>query len=83
MQLVGWLAHDRLAVHTRRKLVVLDTALQVRKTVRGFRAEHSIVAGSRVVAVDGRALQVLAAGARSPHRAGTVPRGTWLMAPLR
>lgn len=83
MQLIGWLAPDRLAVHTRRELLILDTALHVRKTVRDFRAEHSIVAGPRVLAVDGRALLVLDADAPAPRRAGTAPRDSWLIAPLR
>jgi hypothetical protein len=83
IQLVGWLGPDRLAVRTRRELVILDAALQVRNTVRGFRAENSIVGDSRVLAVEGRALLVLDRGARSTRRTGTVPRGTWLIEPLR
>jgi hypothetical protein len=81
-QLVGWLSREQLALRTRRELVILDTALHVRKTVRGFREENAIVAGSRVLAVDGRALQVLGAGAPAPRRVGTVPPHTWLIAPL-
>jgi hypothetical protein len=82
IQLVGWLAHDRLAMRTRQDLVILDTGLRVRHRVRGFRADNSIVAGSQILSVDGRALQALQPGARSPRRAGRVPRDTWLIAPL-
>jgi hypothetical protein len=83
MQLAGWLADDRLAVRTRRELMTLDTALQVRDTVPGFRAEQAIVAGSQVLAVDGRALRVLVNGAPPPHPAGTLPRDAWPIAHLR
>jgi hypothetical protein len=82
IELVGWLGHDRLAMRTRRDLVILDTMLRVRDTVRGFSVANSIVAGSQVVAVDGRALKVLDAGASSPRHAGRVPRDTSLIAPL-
>jgi hypothetical protein len=82
IQLIGWLAHDRLAMRTRQDLVILDTALRVRQRVRGFKAVSSIVAGSQILFVDGRALQALESGARSSRRVGRVPRGTSLIAPL-
>jgi hypothetical protein len=82
IQLIGWLARDRLAVRTRRELVIVDTALRAHQRVRGFGAENSIVAGSQIFSVDGRALQRRDAGARSPRRLGRVTRGTWLIAPL-
>jgi hypothetical protein len=83
MQLVGWLADDRLAVRTRRELVTLDTTWQVRARVSRFRADQALVAGSRILAVDGRALRVLDDSGSSPRPAGTFPRTTWLIAPLR
>jgi hypothetical protein len=82
VQLIGWLAHDRLAMRTRRDLVILDTVLRVRQRVRRFSAENSIVAGSQILSVDGRAPRALEPGARSPRRAGRVPRDTWLITPL-
>lgn len=83
VELIGWLAHDRLAVRTRRELLILDPAQQVHQSLPGFRADQAIVAGSGLLVVDARALSVLKLGASSPQRAGTVPRDTWLIAPLR
>jgi hypothetical protein len=82
IDLIGWIAHDRLAMRTRQDLVILDTGLRVRHRVRGFSADNSIVAGSQILSLEGRTLQALEPGARSPRRAGRVPRNTWLIAPL-
>jgi hypothetical protein len=83
IELIGWLARDRLAMRTRRDLLILDTALRVHQRVRGFSPENSIVAGSEILSVHGQALLALEAGAWSPRRVGRITRGTWLIAPLR
>ena len=82
IDLIGWIAHDWLAMRTRQDLVILDTGLRVRQRVRGFSADNSILAGSQILSLEGRALQALEPGAKSPRRAGRVPRNTWLLAPL-
>jgi hypothetical protein len=80
LDLAGWRADGLLIADTPTRLLALDPALRVRASVP-FHARQVLVAGSRIYAVDDRALSTVTF--RGSRRTGTVPRDTRLLAALR
>jgi hypothetical protein len=78
--LEGWRADGLLIARTPNELLALNSALEVRETVRDVRAQQVLVARSRVFTVYDRALGIVTAAGQ--RRIGTMPRQTWLIAAL-
>jgi hypothetical protein len=83
MEVIGWLAPDRLAVRTDRELLVLDPTLSVVRRVRTGPLENAIASGADIYARAGRSLLKLSADSVRPRRVGRLPAQTWLSAALR
>ena len=81
---LGWVAKDRLAVRSDRKLRILDPSLRERTVVDGYRAlSATITRAGDIVTTDGTALVAVRRGSAQVERIGTVPEGVSVYAALR
>jgi hypothetical protein len=80
LDLAGWRPDGLLIARTPTELLAFNSALEVRESVPGVRAQQVLLAGSRILAIKDRALSIITAGGQ--RRIGTVPAQTWLIAAL-
>ena len=84
MTVLGWVAKDRLAVRSDRKLRILDPSLRERSVIDGFRSLRAAITRSgEIVTTDGTALVAVRRGSDRIERIGTVPEGVYLDSALR
>ena len=82
-EIIGWLAPDRLALHTYGELLVLDPALTVERRIRIPPLANAIASGADVFAHTGRSLYRLRTDDLNLRRVGQLPPDTWLSTALR
>ncbi len=84
MTVLGWVARDRLAVRSDRKLRILDMRLRERTVVDGFKDLSAVITrAGDIVTTDGTALVAVRRGSQQIERIGTVPEGVSVYAALR
>jgi hypothetical protein len=81
-QALGWTGSEQFAVIGDGLVRILDTRLAVVRVVDRFPARSALIAGDRIVAVDGTSLIAVPPGAGAPEAIGTVPERTHLLAAL-
>ena len=83
VEIIDWLGPDRIAVRTRRELLVLDPALAVVRRIRTAPLENAIASGADISAHTGRSLLRLGPDDTNLQRVGRLPADTWLSTALR
>jgi hypothetical protein len=81
-QAVGWTGSEQFVVIGDGLARVLDTRLAALRVVDHFPAHSALLAGDRIVAVDGTSLIAVPGGASVPETIGKVPERTYLLAAL-
>jgi hypothetical protein len=81
-QALGWTGPEQFAIIGDGLVRILDTRLEQVRVIDPFPARSPLLAGDRIVAVDGRSLIAVPPGASAPEPVGKVPEQTQLIAPL-
>jgi hypothetical protein len=81
-QALGWTGPEQFAIIGDGLVRILDTRLAMVRVIDRFPARSALLAGDRIVAVDGTSLIGVPLGAGTPETIGTVPDRTYLIAVL-
>jgi hypothetical protein len=81
-QALAWTGPAQFAVIGDRLVRILDARLTTVRVIDPFPARSALLAGDRIVAVDGRSLIAVPHAAHAPESIGKVPKRTHLLAAL-
>jgi hypothetical protein len=81
-QALGWTGPEQFAVIGDGLVRILETGLATLRVVDPFPPRSALLAGDRIVAMDGTSLIAVPPGASAPESIGKVPERTYLLAAL-